>query len=212
MRFLQSLKWKLERYHIRNLMMYLCLGMAGVFVLDVLFGSGASGLLRFDKTKILHGQIWRLVTFLIVPPSGGLISVALHLYFYYFLGSLLEQQWSSASFNLYYLLGFIGCVVSGLLFGGATNEFLNLSLVLAFALSYPEQQFLLFFIVPVKARWFGILTGVMLIWEVLTCSWTIKPCILFSLIPFVIFFGQTAWTQVKLDIRRVKNLINGRRY
>ena len=156
MNWLNQLERKLGRHYIPNLMKYLCFAMLGVFVLEYLpLPRSAYQLLYFNRELILRGEIWRLITFIFLPPSSSIIWVLFSLYFYYFLGTVLESYWGSARFNIYYAIGILGNIISGFILGVATNEYLNLSLLLAFAVLYPEHEILLFFFLPVKMRWIG---------------------------------------------------------
>ena len=212
MNLLQRLERKYGRYAIRDLMKYLCIGMLGVFILDYLpMLRSASALLYFDRELILQGQIWRLITFIFLPPTGSIIFILINLYFDFFLGTSLENHWGSARFNLYYLLGIVGNILSGFLTGFATNYYLNLSLLLSFAVLCPEMEFMLFFVLPVKAKWLGLFDGGLLIYEFFQVGWAGKVSLLLSLLPFFLFFGKSAWLQIKMDYRKIKRYFALRR-
>lgn len=135
----------------------------------------------FDFDKILHGQIWRLFTFMLMPSVSrenffiDLIWFVIWLSLYYYVGTALEQMWGTFRFNLYYFVGIaliwvIGIggylyyyvqmgsgAAAGLIAGASiTPDYLNLSMFLAFAALFPDMQFLVYFIIPVKAKWLGI--------------------------------------------------------
>jgi hypothetical protein len=176
--------------------------------------------LSFDVYKILHGQIWRLVTFLMSPSLGrdsgfivDLIWYVIWLSLYYFVGSNLEQQWGTFRFNLYYISGIVLIWIAGFityfvylfsmgtelgmqlgyyLGSGITSEYLNLSLFLAFAAMFPDVQFLLYFIIPVKAKWLGILDlvllGVQLVVSLTGGDYVSAALIVAALVNFGIYF------------------------
>ena len=205
MNWLDKIERKMGRHYIPNLMKYLCIIMAGMFVLEYLPGlRSAFSLLYFDRARILRGEIWRVITFVFLPPNYSLIGVILSLYFYYFLGTALESRWGSARFNLYYLLGVVGNIVSGFILGFATNAYLNTSLLLAFAIYYPEMEFLLFFFLPVKAKWFGYLAAAGLIYGFIVGTWPARLALVFSLLPVAVFFGKQGWLQLKMDVRKLQ--------
>ena len=103
MNVLNRLERALGRHYIRDLMKYLCIAMLGVFILEFLpLPKSAVNLLYFDRDLILRGEIWRVITFVFLPPTGSLLWILFSLYFYYFLGSSLERHWGSARFNIYY--------------------------------------------------------------------------------------------------------------
>ena len=212
MRWLNDLERRIGRNYIPNLMKYLTLAMLGVFILEYLpLPKSAWYLLYFDRALILRGEIWRVFTFIFLPPTGSLIFILLSLYFYYFLGTSLENHWGGARFNIYYGIGILGSVVAGFLTGYTTNSYLNTTLLLAFAVLYPDMEFMLFFFLPVKVRWIGWAWGLYLIYQLIVISWPYKVALVFSFLPFILFFGKTAWLQARMDGRRLLRWINMRR-
>ena len=192
------------RHYIRDLMKYLCIAMLGVFILEYLpLPNSAWMALYFDRDLILRGQVWRIITFIFLPPSGSILWILFSLYFYYFLGTSLERHWGGARFNLYYLIGVLGNIAAGFLTGTATNVYLNTSLLLAFAVLYPDMQFTLFFFLPVKVKWIGWAWGAFLIYQAIQMSWTYRVALVFSFLPFVLFFGKQAFLQLRMDARRL---------
>ncbi len=110
--------------------------------------------------SLVPSQPWRLVTFLFLPPRSSLLWVLLSLYFTWMVGSSLEQAWGALKFNIYYLLGALGITAAAFLTGAAqTNEFLNMSLFFAFATLFPDYEIRLFFVLPVKVKWLGLLSA-----------------------------------------------------
>lgn len=211
-KFLSRIEWKINRYAIRDLMKYLCIAMLGVFILDFLpLKANASDLLYFNRDLILKGQVWRLITFIILPPSGSLIWILINLYFYYFLGTALEKRWGSARFNLFYLIGILGNVLAGFITGYATTYYLNLSLLLCFAMLYPEQEFLVMMFLPVKVKWIGLADALLLLFSFLTVSWAGKLAIVISLAPFFLFMGKDGLTEMKMAWKRLVYRIQTRR-
>ena len=212
MKWLNYLERKMGRHYIPDLMKYLCLAMLGVFILDYLpLARSASELFYFSRSRIFQGEIWRLITFSLLPPSGSIVWIIFNLYFYYFLGTALEHSFGSARFNIYYALGIVGNILSGLILGYATNEYLNMSLLLAYAVIYPNQEFLLFFFLPVKVKWLGMFWGAYLIYQLLMVPWVVKGALLLSMLPFILFFGHSAWLQLRMEGRRLMRWINMRR-
>lgn len=211
-KFLSQMEWKLNRYAIRGLMKYLCIAMLGVFILDFLpLPREASELLYFSRDRILQGEIWRLVTFVLLPPTGSLLWIAISLYFYYFLGTSLENRWGSARFNLFYLLGILCNILAGFITGYATNHYLNLSLLLCFAMLYPEQEFMLMMFIPLKVKWIGLADAVLLLCYFLMGSWADKLGIVVSLAPFFLFMGRDGLVEMKMMWKRLKYRMQVRR-
>lgn len=166
---IEKLERKFGKFAIPNLMYYIMILYAVGWVLQV-FATGFYDVwLSLDPTQIVRGQIWRLVTFIIYPPSTNVFYLLLGLYLYYSIGKTLEYQWGTFRFNLYFFTGvllhivaaFLCCYVFGANFGPAFGTYyLNFSLFFAFAATYPDMTFLLFFIIPIKAKWLGIINGV----------------------------------------------------
>lgn len=205
-RFLSTLERKMGRYYIPDLMKYLCICMLGVFVLDYLpMFSSASSLLYFNRELILRGQIWRLVTFVFLPPDSSILFILFSLYFYYMLGTLLENRWGSRKFNLYYLIGVLGSIASGFITGYATNTYLNMSLFLAIAVLYGDMQINLFMVLPIKIKYLGLVDAALLIYSFLMGTWASRIGMVLSLLPFFLFFGRSAYLAVRHDIWKLKN-------
>lgn len=144
---------------IPNLMLYITLGNAVVLIMS-LFNGGALlyEALYFDKAKILQGEVWRLLTFVFTQSGMDPISL-IFLYFFYLLGKNVENRMGTFKFNLYYLTGVVMMDVFAMIFSpmyptslyASMGYYLHLSLILTFATTHPDAQFLAFFFVPVRA-------------------------------------------------------------
>ena len=111
------------------------------------------------------------------------------LYFYYFLGSTLENVWGTFRFNLYYLVGLIGAVIAAFFTGYGTSTYLNLSLFLAFAFLFPDHEILLFFFFPIKMKYLAYVDWILFAVQLIFGDWSTKAAIIASLINFFLFFG-----------------------
>lgn len=158
-----------RRFGIPRLMLYIIIGYAASYLIYPL-----DTYISFDPTAILHGQVWRLVTWVFYPAGGGslmptsLIFTAIMLYFYYFIGQTLEREWGTPKFTIYYLTGILINVIYAFVYwfiAGRTfyptleSSYLNLSMFFAFAVLFPEQRVLLFFIIPIKVKWLALIDG-----------------------------------------------------
>ena len=165
--WIAKLERKYGRYAIRNLTRYIIIAYAVGFFL-VMFAPGLYyGYLSLDASMILKGQIWRIFTFILQPPSTSYIWILISLYFYYMIGTALEAQWGSFRFNLYFFSGILfhvlGALIAYFLTGISfpmTTQYLNLSMFFAFAATYPDMQFLMFFVIPIKARYLALIDAV----------------------------------------------------
>lgn len=200
MNWLDKMERKYGRFAIPNFMTTIVTGMAMVFVCNLLFPrANLISYLYFSPQLVLHGQIWRLITFIFIPPDSSLFFILFALYFYYLIGNSLEHEWGSFKFNLYYLVGILGNLVAGFITGAATNSFLNLSLFFAFAAVYPNMQVLLFFILPIKIKYLAWVDAALYLFAFIGGNLATKAAILASLINVFLFFGPNVLRQMKAN-------------
>ncbi|HAE63081.1 MAG TPA: hypothetical protein DCG38_12245 [Eubacteriaceae bacterium] len=203
MNWLQKLERKINKFAIHNLMYYIVALTGLVFILYMFFGYEFISRLYFFPDAILNGEIWRIITFVFIPPSFSPLWIIFALYFYYMIGRTLEQQWGTARFNLYYMFGVIGTVAASLLTGTiGMPTYLNLSLFLAFAHLFPDFQVLLFLIIPVKMKYLAYLNWFFFAFTILTGSMSDRVAAIVALANFFIFFYGDFTRGVK---RRVSN-------
>lgn len=210
-------KWekKFGKYAIRNLSLVLILCYVVGYVIQAINGNFLL-FLTLDPYKILHGQIWRIFTWVIVPPSSLDIFTLIMLYFYYSIGTSLERTWGTWRYNVYLLSGMLFTVIGSFVWLGVeylamgglnameastlssygslffSTYYINMSIFLAFAATFPNIQVLLMFVIPVKVKWMGIIYGVILAGEfIVTGSLVVRIAIASSLLNFVIFFFTT---------------------
>ena len=185
-----------RQHAIRNLSLYivLCYGFG-----YLLYYVNASFLdyLTLNPYAILHGQIWRLVTWVLVPPSSSnIFYVLIAMLFYYSIGTALEKTWGTYNYNVYIFGGmlmtiigaFVVMIVSYLLYGeflmsgGASfwfeytslyfsTYYVTMSIFLAYAATFPNNVVLFMFILPVKVKWLGIIYGIILAYDFLSAAW-----------------------------------------
>lgn len=169
MKFFYELERKYRKYAIPNLMYYIIILYGIGLVIQMQMPYFYWQYLSLDAGAILHGQIWRIVTFLMYPPAFGsfvftqLFIGIIALFMYYNLGQTLEQIWGAFRFNVFFFVGVLGQVLAALVaylvFHQSlymTTGYLNFSIFLAFAIYFPDAQFLLFFVLPIKAKWLAI--------------------------------------------------------
>lgn len=198
---------------IRDLMLYICLG-SGIVTFASMMNGGSFlyDLLCFDKSAILRGEVWRLFSWLLTESLGGnpLLSVVF-LYFFYRLGSAVESSIGTFKFNLFYLGGvilmdlfaLISCPTEAVIIGGMIFPpeiftmlysnmayYLHLSMILAFSTMYPDSQFLILFVIPVKAWVIALVDLVLMAISVFNMCFPIMlfPHCLFPLIGLLNYF------------------------
>lgn len=162
-------------------------GMAIAWVLSLLRPGFAAGL-HLDLDAVKHGQVWRLVSFLFIPPETQPIWIAFTLYWTWMIGANLEGAWGSFKLNVYYGLGALFTIASAAFFGPSGNTWLNLSMYLAFATLFPDFQISIFFIIPVRVKWIGMLIGAGLVVSFALGSWPTRGAILAGFANYLLFF------------------------
>ena len=196
---MKNLRRKFELYcfknrdrGIPNLMLYIALGTAVVYVMSQISGNPfLYNLLYFDRELILKGQVWRLITYPLTYNAGNLILTAIVLFCYYSIGRAIENIWGSLRFTLFYLTGVLMMDVYCMIFGGyASVTYLNLSLFLSYATLYPDAHFLLFFIIPIKAWIFAVFDLAIVLIDLLTMPFPINFFSVISLANYFLFFGK----------------------
>lgn len=191
MNCLNKLERKFSHFAIKRLMYYIIISNIIVLLLYHIYPLIYS-FLTLEPARVLKGEIWRLITYVFIPPTFNLFWAIFTLYFYYLVGTSLENEWGSFQFNLYYLTGMIGTTIGAFITGGgATPLYLNLSLFFAFARIYPDFEMLLFFIIPIKIKYLAWLNWLFFGYTVLFSPfWTTKIAALFAIANYFIFFSK----------------------
>lgn len=167
MKLLDKLEKKFGRYAIKNLMYYIILLYALGFAIMVFQPDLYYNWLSLDASMILKGQVWRIVTYIIYPPSGSLFTILISLYFYYTVGVMLERQWGTFRFNLYFFTGVLlhalSAIIIYLIWGTVLymgTYYLNLSMFFAFAAMFPNMQVLFMWLIPIKMKYLAWIDGI----------------------------------------------------
>ena len=173
--WLGKMERKFGRYAIPNIMKYLIVLYAGGYFLYMINPMFYLNYLVLDWGAVLHGQIWRLLTFLMQPPSASIFMVALLLYIYYMIGMQLENALGTFRFNFYLLTGIVLHIVASLIVYLTTGmvispsvEYLNLSFLFVFAMLFPDAPVLLFFAIPIKGKWIALIDGFYFLWAIIS--------------------------------------------
>lgn len=210
----------LQKYAVSNLSLVIIMCYGFGYLLQYVNASFLN-YLTLNPYAICHGQIWRLVTWVLVPPdTSNILFILIAMMFYYSIGTSLERVWGTYAYNVYIWLGigitiigaFVVMAVSYILAGTAgislTGEsaaayfaaisryfstyYVNMSIFLAYALTFPDAVVLLWFIIPVKVKWLGVLYGVLLAWDFVSTAmrggWFVCVAMAASLANFLIFW------------------------
>lgn len=196
MKFINRFCMKHPNFGVRNIMLYITIGNVAFWILSMI----APGMMRyftFAPERILHGEIWRLFTFIIYPPTTDWLAF-IAFYFYYWIGSTLERYWGTGEFNCYLLIGWGLIVLYGFLvyiitgvgytYGGECIEYLFLSLFFSFASLFPDTRVLLFFVIPIKMKWLALVDAIFFVAAVINYPfpWRLVPLI--AVVNYLIFF------------------------
>lgn len=212
-KWLNKAERKFGRYAINNLSLYIVGGYALGYVLMMIAPAFVLWI-NLDPYKILHGQVWRIITWMIVPPSGyNILFLVIMLMFYYSIGTNLERTWGAFRYNVYIFSGVIFSVIGAILlllfrtgfdlssvdaaaYGQKisiifTTYYVNMSIFLAFAANYPEMRVMLYFIIPIKIKWMAYLYAATLLYSFFKGGLEVKVAIAASLLNFILFFLST---------------------
>ena len=222
---------KLEKYAIPNLTLYLIICYGIGYLMQFLVPAGYQYLM-LDPFLVLKGQVWRLVTWILIPPdSSNIFFVLITLYLYYSLGGLLERIWGTYKYNVYLFSGllftilgaFVLCGYSVLMgaqptmytglyllnngsavyFGQFSTYYINMSIFLACAASIPDVQVLLMFLFPIKVKWLGIVYGIILLVNCIQGGIATWIVVIFSLLNFLVFFLRSKG-KMHLSVGQIK--------
>ena len=205
--WLDKLERKLGRFAIPNLTVYLLVGyVIGFGIVNLM--RDMVGYLTLEPALILRGQIWRLISWVLIPPTDNLISLVFLVLLYYSLGTALERTWGSFRYNVYIFSGLLFTVLAvfGLYafyyfrygvevplsaVGLIGTNYITMSIFLAFAVIYPDMEVMLYFILPIKMKWMALVYVVLAGYDFINGGIGIRVAIGASLLNFVIFFLST---------------------
>lgn len=199
MTFYQKLERRFGKYVVPNLMKYICVIYVVGYLIQMFNPLLYFYYLDLDAEAILHGHIWRIITFIFYPPSTSFLWMIVALFVYYSLGMTLERVWGTFKYNFFYFTGVILLVLAAILIYLVTGysvqlypTYMTFSIFLAYALTFPDTTFLLYFIIPIKAKWLAIAEVVLyLFYFVALPGLGNKVAILVSLLNVALFFLLT---------------------
>ena len=219
--FLNNLERKFGKYAIRNLTLYII----GLYIIGYVFqllsytGLQITQYLTLDPYLILHGQVWRLFSWVLIPPQALSIWLIITLYLYYFIGTTMERTVGTFRYNVFIFGGMLFMIIAAFVTYGVyygltggndaslsaimaysslsfSTYYLQQAVFLSFALSYPDLQLLLMFIIPIKVKYLGYFYAAFLVFEagfygLYGRNYGIFFAILFQFINLFLFYAQT---------------------
>ena len=205
MHFLNKMERKFGRFAIQGLMKYIILFYVAGYLIQFL-APQAYSFLTLEPFMIFHyGQVWRLVSWVLIPPpTGNIIFMLIMVVLYYQLGTALENTWGAFRFNVYIFGGMIFTVLGALLLfviygvntpvsmgSSFSTYYINMTIFLAFAMCYPDMRIMLWFIIPIKMKWMAGFYVALIIYSMIISSWGGRVAIIASILNFLIFFFST---------------------
>lgn len=212
MDFMTKLERKFGKFSIPNLTIILIVGFILGYMIEI-FSPAALELITMDPEKIMHGQVYRLITWVVIPPGSPSIFIIITLMFYFSIGRTLENAWGDFRYTMYILSGIVftdaGIMITYFVmkllgqadllnlyyeYGlyGASTYYLCMSMFLAYAFMFPDLQVLLYFIIPIKVRWLGYLDIAYLILTILQYGlmgyYTGMVTVIMSVLNFILFY------------------------
>ena len=174
-----------------------------------------------NANLILSGEVWRLVSFVIMPPvkpgPDGIIFMLFAVLFSIFLGNMLESIWGAFKLTLYLIGGVVCMVIAEFLIPIAPESlafmrsFLLIeSILFACAVYNPHYTVMLFGIIPVKLYWIALFGGGMLVVNA-TSNTLLGISIAISLSNFFVVFvpGMKRSMQMKAQVAVRRNKFEG---
>lgn len=211
MRLLDKMERKFGRFAVPHLTQFIIL----TYVLGYIISFLTPNLIRYltlDPYFILHGQVWRIVSWLLIPPSTAssvmdIFFVIIMLMFYYSIGTALERTWGAFRYNIYIWGGILITLIGAFIFYGVeavllgttaitfgslfSTYYISLSIFLGFAATYPDMQVMFYFLFPIKIKWLAYLDIAYLVFMMVIGGWVTRVVIICSLMNFIIFFLST---------------------
>ena len=185
---LNKLERKFGKYAIPDLIKYVVALYCAGAVLGMLNENIYYQYLSLNMEAVLHGQVWRLFTFLIEPygfSRGMGIFISLLFFFFqvnlfFLFGRSLEQAWGTFRFNMYFFSGYLLNILAALLLYlsplHATQyysgfQYIYWSMFFAFALLNPNMEFLIYMVLPIKVKWLALLDAAFMVYQVVNSAY-----------------------------------------
>lgn len=199
---LNKLERKFGKYAIPNLSLWIIACYLIGYLLQLTLPEIFNYML-LEPYEIFHnGQIWRIITWLFMPPESLSLFTMIMLFFYYSIGNSLEQTWGTFRFNLFIFSGIVATIVAVIIMYFVTGQlrgfgyivstyYINQSILLAYATTFPNMQILLYFVIPIKIKWLGYAYVALIVHQFLSVGYIQKVIILASFLNVIVFFLLT---------------------
>ncbi len=208
MNWLDKLERKFGRFAIPELTKFIIVTYLIGYLLQYM---GYTYYVALNPQLVEQGEVWRVISWILMPPRRLNIFTLIMLLFYYSIGQALERTWGDFRYNMYIFSGFLFTLIGSfviyhigvnalhydpMMFGLqisilVSTYYVNLSLFFAFAASYPDMTVMLYFIIPIKIWWLAVLNAVIIVWELIELPWFGRAIVIISLLNFLLYFLST---------------------
>lgn len=195
---ISRLERMLGRFAVPNLTLFVIVGQVAAFV-AIESDIGVLERLALVPQKVLSGEVYRLLSFLVIPPKTAPIWAFFFWYLFYLMGTALEGYWGTFKYNLFWLIGYVATVGTGFITpdSSVSNGFLEGTVFLAFAYLNPDFELRVMFILPVRIKWFALLAWVGIVLGFVSGDRSERLTIGAAVANFFVFFGPDIWARVK---------------
>ena len=193
------------RFGIPNLMIYIVIGNIVMWLLCMMDTTGSlMSLLYLDPAMILKGQVWRLVTFMFIPQNMSAILTVLFCYFYWWIGSELEQHWGIPKFNIFIFSGVLLTIIYDFAVYFISGEsyavdahYIYLSMFFSIATLFPDMQLLFMFIIPIRAKWLALADALVFLVAVVRMPFPVNLIPVVAVLNYIVFFGADLFDMLR---------------
>ncbi len=205
MSLLPKLERHLGRFAIPNLSLYLVIGQVLFWALALMDGFDL-GRIALLPVAVLGGEVWRLATFVLVPPNAHPVFIAFAWYLFYIMGTALEHSWGAFRYNAFLGAGWLLTVAVAFLnpLSYASNLFLAGSVFLAFAWLNPDFELMILFILPVKIKWLALIQWLGYGFVLIFGPWHARLPVLAATGNFLLFFAGDIVSRIRTGRRRME--------
>ena len=220
---LDRLQRRFGRFAVPNLTLILVIAQAALYVASFMPQGISVDRIKLDPAMVMQGEVWRLVTFLVTPPTGPPIFALFYFMLFHLFGSTLERDWGAFKYNVFLLVGWLANVIAS--FAGsallaqqlgigdgnqllqfasipASSAFLYGSVFLAFARLYPNFIMNIFWVLPIRVKWLALLAWLGYGYMLIRGGWMVRMLIVATVLNYLLFFGPEHWRELRHGQRR----------
>jgi len=171
--------------------------------------------LVLDPNAVLHGEVWRIFTFIANPlvHSRSIVFILgffFVLWFFYDVMVWLESAWGSTLLTAYFLFAWFSTVLASLLIRIPIETFgyMECSFFFALATLNPNRKIHLFFILPIAFKWIAAFIAAVLLVVPLFLGYPERLIYMILLFAnYLLFFGKDYWLMLKKELDKRKRKV-----